>query len=164
MIAVAAGLAVVVPAAYAHVPHSHLQCAPYARQISGINLRGNAGGWWAQASGLYTRGQLPRVGSVLAFRATHVMRAGHVAVVHKIVDTRHILLDHANWSRPGMIEHTALAEDVSPEGDWSQVRVWFAPIGKLGTRPAPAYGFIYPHASEGNDTLANSNSGTAQGG
>jgi hypothetical protein len=28
------------------------------------------------------------------------MRAGHVAMVSKVIDERHVLLNHANWSRP----------------------------------------------------------------
>ena len=127
---------------------AHTQCAPYAREVSGISLFGAAGGWWTQADGSYARGHPPRIGSVLAFRATHTMPSGHVATVSKVVDERHVLLDHANWSRPGMIEHSALAEDVSEKGDWSQVRVWYAPIHALGLRAAPAYGFIYNNAPD----------------
>ncbi|WP_068076281.1 CHAP domain-containing protein [Novosphingobium lentum] len=122
---------------------ARLQCVPYAREHSAINLHGDARTWWNQAAGVYDRGSRPRIGAVLAFNGTHAMRAGHVAVVRKIVDDRHILLDHANWSRPGMIEHGALAEDVSSAGDWSLVKVWFAPIHALGLRPNPARGFIY---------------------
>jgi len=147
------GMAMAVPA------QAHLQCAPYAREVSGINLHGNADGWWDQASGIYARGNEPQVGSVLAFRATHVMRAGHVAVVAKVVDARHVLLNHANWSRPGMIEHGAMAEDVSPNGDWSQVRVWYAPTHSLGLRPSPTYGFIYGRSPR--SVLANADHGTA---
>src|SRR5690606_26308207 len=88
----------------------------------------------------------PRLGAVLAFRPTGAMPQGHVAVVGKIVDDRHVLLDHANWSGPGKIERHALAEDVSEAGDWSEVRVWYAPIGKLGTRANPTFGFIYGDA------------------
>jgi surface antigen len=120
-----------------------LQCAPYARSVSGIDIHGNAWTWWDQASGLYQRGQQPRIGAVLAFRATAAMPFGHVAMVSQIVDQRHLLLDHANWSGPGRIEHAALAEDVSEAGDWSNVRVWYAPSGGLGTRTNPTYGFIY---------------------
>jgi hypothetical protein len=122
---------------------AHLQCAPYAREVSGIALSGRAAGWWDQAEGRYDRGNTPKPGAVLAFRATHSMRAGHVATVAKIVDDRHVLLNHANWSRPGMIERSAMAEDVSAMGDWSEVRVFFAPIGKLGLRSSPTFGFIY---------------------
>ena len=136
----AAALTVALPA------QAHTQCAPYAREISGIELHGDAKDWWAQANGLYARGTTPREGSVLAFRATHSMRSGHVATVTKIVDARHVVLDHANWSRPGMIEHAALAEDVSANGDWSEVRVWYAPIHALGLRATPAFGFIYNSA------------------
>ena len=35
------------------------------------------------------------------------------------------------------------AVDVSAAGDWSQVKVWYAPQGGLGTTPYPARGFIY---------------------
>jgi len=128
---------------------AHLQCAPYAREVSGVALHGRAADWWAQADGLYARGNAPKVGAVLAFRATHSMRAGHVAMVSKIVDERHVLLNHANWSRPGMIERSAMAVDVSDNGDWSQVRVYYAPIGGLGLRVSPAFGFIYPAKAEG---------------
>ena len=89
-----------------------LQCAPYARDVSGIALSGRAAGWWDQAEGRYARGSAPKVGAVLAFRATAAMRAGHVATVSRVMDDRHVLLNHANWSRPGMIERSALAEDV----------------------------------------------------
>ena len=71
------------------------------------------------------------------------MPYGHVAVIKKVVDSRHIILNHANWSRPGMIETQALAEDVSAAGDWSDVRVWYGPTQSLGTRVNPAFGFIY---------------------
>lgn len=111
-----------------------LQCVPYARQVSGISIHGNARTWWGQAEGTYARGKQPKIGAVLAFKGTGAMPYGHVATVAKIVDERHILLDHANWSGPGRIERAAMAVDVSDAGDWSAVRVWYAPIGGLGTR------------------------------
>lgn len=120
-----------------------LQCVPYARSVSGIAIRGNAHLWWQQAAGTYERGQQPEVGAVLSFRATAAMPLGHVAVVRRVVDERRILLDHANWSSPGQIERSALAEDVSPAGDWSAVRVWYARTGSLGRRVNQANGFIY---------------------
>jgi hypothetical protein len=125
---------------------SALQCVPYAREVSGIEIQGNARTWWGQAEGRYDRGNEPKVGAVLAFRPTGAMPQGHVAVVGKIVDDRHVLLDHANWSGPGKIEHHALAEDVSEAGDWSEVRVWYGPIGELGKRVNPTFGFIYNDA------------------
>jgi hypothetical protein len=121
-----------------------LQCVPYARSVSGITIRGDAHLWWRQAAGTYERGQLPEVGAVLSFRSTAAMPLGHVAVVQRVVDQRRILLNHANWSGPGKIEQSALAEDVSPAGDWSAVRVWYARTGSLGRRVNQANGFIYP--------------------
>ena len=141
-ILLAAGLATAAatPAAAA------LQCAPYARAQSGIDIYGNAGTWWDQAEGRYRRGAEPEVGAVLAFRPSRAMPVGHVAVVAEIVDDRHIYLNHANWSGPGRIERRALAEDVSAEGDWSEVRVWYAPQRSLGLRANPTAGFIYNEA------------------
>ncbi|WP_395396791.1 CHAP domain-containing protein [Novosphingobium sp. BL-8A] len=120
-----------------------LQCVPYARDRSGIQIHGNAWTWWGQAAGVYARGTEPRVGAVVAMAPSRAMPLGHVAVVEKIVDDRHILLDHANWSSPGQVEIGALAEDVSAKGDWSEVRVWYAPSGALGMRTNPVFGFIY---------------------
>ncbi len=130
--------------ASAHV----LQCVPYARAESGIDIHGDARTWWKQAAGTYARGEEPKVGAVMAMAPSSSMPLGHVAVVAKVIDSRHVLLDHANWSRPGMIERGVMAEDVSDNGDWSDVRVWFAPIGALGSRHNPVYGFIYPESPE----------------
>lgn len=120
-----------------------LQCAPFARQVSGIQLFGRAANWWNEAVGKYLRGSLPQVGAVLSFSSSHSMPAGHVAMVSKIVSDREVLLTHANWSYRGGIEHDVRAVDVSPNGDWSSVKVWYGPLGGLGQRPNPANGFIY---------------------
>ena len=133
-------------AAAAPAAAAYLQCAPYARAESGIEIHGNAGTWWDQAAGHYRRGAAPQVGAVLAFQPTRAMPVGHVAVVAAVVDSRHILLNHANWSGHGRIEHGALAEDVSENGDWSRVRVWYAPQHSLGLRTNPTFGFIYADA------------------
>jgi hypothetical protein len=122
---------------------AHLQCVPYARDVSGIEIHGNAHTWWHQADGIYQRGSTPKEHAVMVFRSTPAMPFGHVAVVSRIVDARHVLLDHANWSRPGMIEHQALAEDVSEAGDWSEVRVWYDRSHGMGERINPVFGFIY---------------------
>jgi len=133
--------------AFASAPaEAGLQCVPYARQLSGVDIRGNAHTWWTQADGRYARGTAPREGSVLAFRSTRAMPLGHVAVVSRIVSEREVILDHANWSRRGGIERSARAIDVSEAGDWSAVRVWHGTTGKMGLRTNPAYGFIYPDA------------------
>src|SRR4051812_9587435 len=122
---------------------AYLQCVPYARAESGIDIHGNAGTWWGQAAGHYRRGLQPEVGAVLAFQPSRAMPIGHVAVVAAVVDSRHILLNHANWSGHGRIERAALAEDESANGDWSVVRVWYAPQHSLGLRTNPTFGFIY---------------------
>lgn len=121
-----------------------LQCVPYARQISGIQLFGRAESWWSQAKGVYDRGNEPRVGAVLSFSASRAMPIGHVAMVSKIVSDREVLLNHANWSYRGGIERDVRAVDVSANNDWTDVRVWYGPIGGLGIRSNPAHGFIYP--------------------
>ena len=131
------------------------QCAPYAREISGIDIHGNANTWWAQAAGKYERGDAPKVGAVLAFQATGRMRVGHVATVAKVVSDREVLLTHANWSRPGQVEYNVRAIDVSAAGDWSRVKVWYAPQGGLGTSVYPVNGFIYSgHAPKVDDAPA----------
>lgn len=125
----------------------YLQCVPYARAVSGIQIYGDAHTWWGQAAGRYERGRQPKVGAVMAFRPTGNMVLGHVAAVSKVIDKRTVLLDHANWSpidgRRGQIERGVKAVDVSPNNDWSQVRVWYAPLGNLGTTSWPVEGFIY---------------------
>ena len=78
-----------------------LQCVPYARMVSGIEVYGNGGQWWGRAAGLYARGQRPEPGSVLAFRTSGRMPLGHVAVVSRVVGERHMLIEHANWAPPG---------------------------------------------------------------
>lgn len=126
----------------------YLQCVPYARAVSGIRIYGDALTWWEQAEGRYARGNRPKVGAVMSFRPYGRMELGHVAAVSRVVDSRTVLLRHANWSviegRRGQIENDVRAVDVSPGNDWSEVRVWYAPIGNLGTTAWPVNGFIYP--------------------
>ncbi|MEM8697212.1 MAG: CHAP domain-containing protein [Pseudomonadota bacterium] len=124
------------------------QCVTYARSVSDIEIRGNAHTWWASAEGRYERGSTPEAGSVMVLRPHGRMRLGHVAMVREVVNDRQIRLNHANWSRRGMVESNVLAEDVSPNNDWSVVRVWHTPTGQLGITNYPVYGFIYPQAAE----------------
>ncbi len=120
------------------------QCAPFARLFSGIQLFGAAGGWWAQAVGKYAEGAAPRLGSVLVFKAVGAMRSGHVATVTQVISERIIKVTHANWGGArGQVEHDVTVVDASPANDWSQVKVWYSPIGDIGTHPYPTYGFIY---------------------
>lgn len=130
---------------------AYLQCVPYAREVSGIQIYGDAHTWWGQAEGRYERGRAPRVGAVMHFPQTSRMRYGHVAAVSRIVGPRRVLLDHANWSpingRRGQVERDVLAMDVSPNNDWSQVRVWYDPLNDLGGTAWRISGFIYPDAA-----------------
>lgn len=129
-----------------------LQCAPFARQISGVEIFGNAKTWWYQAEGRYARGDEPKLGAVMTFKPTRSMPMGHVAMVSKIVSDREVLIDHSNWStidgRRGHVERGARVIDVSEKGDWSEVRVWYAPVKGLGTSSYPLYGFIYNDADK----------------
>ncbi len=77
-----------------------ISCVPYARSVSGIELKGNAANWWEAAAGVYERGNRPESGSVMNFRATGHMRLGHVAVVARVIDSREVEIDHANWWGP----------------------------------------------------------------
>ena len=127
---------------------AYLECVPYARQVSGIQIYGDAWTWWNQAAGRYARGNTPRVGAVMAFEPHGNMRLGHVAAVSRVLDSRTVLLRHSNWSpidgRRGQIEDDVRAVDVSPANDWSDVRVWYDPLQALGTTAWPVHGFIYP--------------------
>jgi surface antigen len=127
-----------------------LQCAQFARIFSGIQIFGDAATWWKQAMGKYARGFTPETGSVLVFRASGVMSKGHVAVVSHVLTDRIIQVTHANWSviggHRGQVEKDVTVVDVSPTGDWSQVKVWYDPTHNLGNTVYPTYGFIYQAA------------------
>ncbi|MCP5397467.1 MAG: CHAP domain-containing protein [Sphingomonadaceae bacterium] len=141
----------------------YLQCVPFAREQSGIRIYGDAHTWWDQAEGRYQRGNQPRVGAVMAFVPHRNMQLGHVAMVSRVIDSRTVLLTHANWSpingRRGQIERDVKAIDVSPGNDWSQVRVWYDPLQALGKTPWPVAGFIYAESAKGQrDIFSNARS------
>ena len=124
------------------------QCVPYARDVSGINIHGNAGTWWNKGKTLYDRGHYPEVGSVLVLAQTRKMPYGHVAVVTKILDNRHIDVTHSDWG-DDMITRRVIyskmrVEDISRNNDWSLVHFWNYDHDCYGF-PYPAKGFIYPH-------------------
>lgn len=116
-------------------------CVPFARDASGVDIRGNAGTWWDQAKGNFARGHEPVVGAVMAFKSTRKLPMGHVAVVADIVSDREVLINHANWSR-SKISLGMKVVDVSDKNDWSVVRV--ASNGDALGRPYPVNGFILP--------------------
>jgi hypothetical protein len=125
-------------------PEKPLQCVPYARTESGIEIRGNANRWWQLAAGKYQRSRRPEEGSVFVMKGYQTARRGHVAVVKQIVDSRTIVVDHANWGNDGRIYLQAPIRDLSPKNDWSQVQVWFTPGQQWGRRVYKAKGFILP--------------------
>jgi surface antigen len=127
--------------------HSYLQCVPYAREVSHIELSGNAFLWWGEAAGRYARGNAPVQGAVLNFRAIGRMPLGHVAVVTGVVDNRTVLVTQANWIR-GTITNDVTVQDVSPNNDWTQVEVELGDSSKWGA-PYPTYGFIYNQPDNG---------------
>lgn len=132
-------------------PHS--ECVPYARNISGVQIWGDAVTWWAQADGKYVRSGRPAEGSVLVLRGWNDERRGHVAVVKEIINERMIRVDHANWMRGGEISINVPVSDVSPDNDWSQVRVWHVPGGYWGGRTYQVQGFIHPYSLNGGAGL-----------
>jgi surface antigen len=123
------------------------QCAAFARVFSGIQIVGDAWTWWEKATGHYLKGQTPQAGAVLVFKPQGAMRLGHVAVVSQVLTDRIIQVTHANWSPidggRGKIEQNVTVVDVSPAGDWTEVKVWYDPRRDLGTTTYETYGFIY---------------------
>lgn len=121
-----------------------LQCVPFARNASGIQIFGNANTWWTQAAGRYPRSSSPAPGAVLVTRGYNDASRGHVAVVTETVSSRIVRVDHANWLNNGEITVGVPVLDVSPNNDWSRVRVWHVPGGHWGGRVYDAEGFIHP--------------------
>jgi surface antigen len=119
-----------------------LDCVPFARALSGINLRGDASDWWWQADGRYSRGRIPAVGSVMVFAPGPGLPRGHVAVVSQVLSQREILVTQANWVHH-RVTTDQLVVDVSPDADWSLARVWWPPSGTLGNSTYPVLGFVY---------------------
>jgi surface antigen len=124
-----------------------MQCVPYARQVSGIDIMGDAWSWWDGAAGKYDRGHQPRFMAVLVLSRTQRLKLGHVAVVMDIMGPRQIRVTHANFgsdpvSRRVIYDSMPVA-DVSPDNDWSLVRFWNYQAQAWGIL-YPASGFIYP--------------------
>ncbi|MBP0443947.1 CHAP domain-containing protein [Roseomonas sp. SSH11] len=124
-----------------------ISCVPYARMVTGMQVSGNGGTWWHNAAGQYARGNRPEAGSVLVFRSSGGMRAGHVAVVERQVSAREITIHHANWEGPGIRKGTVTRNvsviDVSDANDWTAVRVQVGFDGSTHGRVYPTYGFIF---------------------
>lgn len=126
--------------------HAGLQCVPFARRASGIEIYGDANTWWVRAEGRYPRSNQPAAGSVFVMRGYNDPGRGHVAVVTHVDSSRLIRVDQANWLNGGEVSVGVPILDVSANNDWSEVRVWYIPGGHWGGRTYQAQGFIHPFA------------------
>jgi surface antigen len=129
-----------------------VECAPFARALTGVALSGAAADWWRQADSRYRRTQRPEVGSVLVFRRSDRLPAGHVAVVSQVTSQRQIMVTQANWVHHRVTEDQPVI-DVSADGDWSSVRVWWPPSGQMGVTRFSTFGFIRPDHPAGREAL-----------
>jgi surface antigen len=127
-------------------PLKHLYCVEYARLRSGLAVFGDAKLWWARAKNLYEEFAEPAVDAVMVFSGSKRIRKGHVAVVTKIVSSREVIVDHANWQNHGEIDHNTPVLDVSATNNWSAVRVWDINSRQWGARVYKLSGFIAGHA------------------
>ncbi|MCH2547438.1 MAG: CHAP domain-containing protein [Alphaproteobacteria bacterium] len=134
------------PHASGHYTNTPMQCVPYARKVSGIEIYGDAHTWWHQASPRYGRGTMPAPGAVLVLAKTRRLQHGHLAVVKRIISNRQIEVTHSNWGHNratrSMIYDAMRVEDISPMNNWSQLRFWNYHSSAFGS-PYAAYGFIY---------------------
>jgi len=147
-------------------PQPGISCVPYARMVTGMEVRGNGRDWWHNAAGRYARGSRPELGSVLAFPASGRMRMGHVAVVSRVINARHIEIDHANWGGPGIRRGSVMRGvsviDVSADNSWTEVRVQVGHDSSLHGRSYPTYGFIHNRPDMGDGPVYASFQGGAR--
>lgn len=124
-----------------------VQCVLYARDVSGISIYGNAHRWWKKAAALrYERGVQPKPGAVLVLARTRTLPYGHLAVVKRVIDNRHIEVAHSNWGHNKAtrrkLYHSMRVKDISRKNDWSRLRFWHYDSESFGN-PYVAKGFIY---------------------
>jgi hypothetical protein len=62
------------------------------------------------------------------------------------------MVTQANWVHHRVTEDQ-LVLDVSPDGDWSRVRVWWPPANQMGTTEYDIFGFIRPEHPSGHDRI-----------
>lgn len=129
-----------------------VECAPFARALSGVRLSGDAADWWPEADGRYARSDTPSVGSVLVLRRSARLSSGHVAVVSQVVGRREVLVTQANWVH-GRVSEDQPVLDVSEDNDWSLVRIWWPPVGQMGVTEYAAYGFVRSDRPASHDQL-----------
>jgi len=125
-------------------PDQPLKCVGFARERSGIQIYGDAWTWWNQADGHYARDTTPELGAVLVLTGYAGEKRAHLAVVREKDSPRVIRVDHANWLNDGRIYLDDPVADVSPENDWSQVRVYNLRDHGWGGKIYQVQGFILP--------------------
>ena len=135
-------------------PDTPMQCVPYARAHSGIQIYGDAYTWWNKAAGHFARTSEPSPGAVLVLANYAGRNRAHLAVVHDIVSAREIRVDHANWLNDGTVYVDDPVVDVSENNDWSLVKVWNARTEAWGVRSYTVQGFILPNAPAATDQVA----------
>lgn len=129
-----------------------VECAPFARALTGVALSGAAADWWRSSTGRYDHASRPEVGSLLVFRRSGRLPNGHVAVVSKVLGRRDILVTQANWQHHHVGRDQPVV-DVSPGNDWTSVQVWWPPAGAMGTHAYATFGFIRPDGYFSHDRL-----------
>jgi hypothetical protein len=134
-----------------------LSCVPYVRMVTGMNISGDARAWWFNAAGVYQRGQTPERGAVLAFAGGGSMARGHVGVVSRVINSRTIEIDHANWGGPGLrrgqVLRGAVVVDVSDRNDWTAVRHQVGYDRDTFGRTYVTHGFIYNRSTNGQTIM-----------
>jgi hypothetical protein len=85
----------------------------------------------------------------------------HLAVVRRLVSSREIRVDHANWLDDGSIYVNDPVEDVSSDNDWSLVRVFNLKTGGWGAKLYPVLGFIGGSGEDRPDLLARDATGAS---
>lgn len=135
-------------------PSEPLKCVVFARERSGLDIYGDAWTWWDQADGRYARENAPEMGSVMVLTGYAGEKRAHLAVVREMVSPRLIRVDHANWLNDGRIYLDDPVADVSPDNDWSEVRVYNLRDHGWGLRTYQVQGFIAPHGDAPTQMMA----------
>jgi hypothetical protein len=135
-------------------PSVPLKCVVFARDRSGIDIHGDAWTWWDQAQGRYAREGAPELGAVLVLTGYAGEKRAHLAVVREMVSPRLIRVDHANWLNDGRIYLDDPVADVSPDNDWSEVRVYNLRDGGWGLKTYAVQGFIAPYGEHSQQLMA----------
>src|SRR5262249_13707964 len=62
-------------------PRANLQCVPFVRRETGVEIYGDANTWWSQAKDQFERQAEPIEGGVLVLHGYAGAQRGHVAVI-----------------------------------------------------------------------------------